>query len=93
MSTGACTTPDNAGATSQGCKIVMLINGEAQDGTEIELPVVKTQHPFTGSKTVIKKLKVGDVVTFELRNNRIPRRSFKIPIRRALVTVQMLRWW
>lgn len=92
MSTG-CTTPATAGAGSQGCKIVMLINGEAVDGSEIELPVVRTQHPFTGTKSVIKKLKANDVVTFELRNNRIPRRSFKIPIRRALVSVQMLRWW
>lgn len=88
-----CVVAGNENTSRQGAKIVLLVNGVPVDGSEIELPVVQTKHPFTGSKTRILKLRRGDRVTFQLRNNGVPRRSFKIPIRRATVSVQMLRWW
>lgn len=77
----------------RGAKILMLLNGAPVSGAEIEVPSGVSTHGRTVSKTRILKLKQGDRVTFELRISGQPRPKYLIPVKRANVDVQMLRWW
>ena len=77
----------------RGAKILMLLNGEPVSGAEIEVPSGISTHGRTVSKTRILKMKQGDRVTFELRISGQPRPKYLIPVKRANVDVQMLRWW
>jgi hypothetical protein len=77
----------------RGAKILMLLNGQPVSGAEIEVPTGVSTHGRTVSKTRILKLRQGDRITFELRIAGQPRPKYIIPVKRANVDVQMLRWW